>query len=62
MSGVKVKQEVRALLDRLPANVTWEEVAYQIAARASVARGLVEADAGELESQDEVERRFGLGQ
>jgi predicted transcriptional regulator len=60
MSAVNVKQAAHQLIDELPDDVSWDEVAYRMEVRASIERGLADADAGRLIPQDEVEKRFGV--
>ena len=60
MSGSNVKSAARQLIDQLPEGVTWDELAYEIEVRASIERGLADADAGRLISQGEVEKKFGI--
>lgn len=59
MSSTNVKQAAHQLIDQLPEGVTWDEVAYRIGVRASIDRGLSDAEAGRLVSQEDVEKRFG---
>jgi len=58
MPPTNVKQAAHQLIDRLPEEVTWDEVAYQIEVRASIERGLADADAGRLIPQEEIEKHF----
>ncbi len=60
MPSTNVKQAAHQLIDRLPEEVTWDEVAYQIEVRASIERGLADADAGRLISQEDIEKHFGI--
>jgi predicted transcriptional regulator len=60
MPTTKVKDAARQLIDQLPEEVTWDEFAYQIEVRASIERGLADADAGRLISHEEIEKRFGI--
>lgn len=54
------KEEIRALLDRVPDNATYEDIQYHIFVRQKIARGLQDVEAGRLVDQDEAERRFAL--
>lgn len=60
MSFINVKEAARQLIDRLPNEVTWDELAYQIEVRASIERGLADAAAGRLIPQEEIEKRFDI--
>ncbi|MFY9821868.1 MAG: hypothetical protein WAM82_10830 [Thermoanaerobaculia bacterium] len=52
------KEDVRYLLDRLPDDVSLEQIQYHIYVRQKVERSLAAADRGEILSQDEVEARM----
>ena len=54
----KAKEQIRALLDKLPDDVSDEDVQYHIYVQQAVRRGLDAADRGEVISQEEVERRM----
>jgi predicted transcriptional regulator len=54
------KQQARELLDQLPDNVTWDEIAYRVEVHASIERGLADSDAGRVTPQEEVEKHFGI--
>lgn len=41
-----VKARARELIDQLPENATWDDVAYEIAVRRSIERGLTDLEAG----------------
>lgn len=60
MPTTNVKAAAHQLIDQLPDGVTWDELAYEIEVRASIERGLADADAGRLTSQEDVEKKFGL--
>ena len=55
-----VKDEVRALLDRLPDDLSWERLADVIELRRRIARGLDDIEAGRLSSHDDVVRDLKL--
>lgn len=52
------KEEIRRLLDKLPEDVSYEDVQYHIYVQQAVQRGLDAADRREVVSQQEVERRM----
>ncbi|MBI3530562.1 MAG: hypothetical protein HY067_21660 [Betaproteobacteria bacterium] len=58
MSSTKVKEAAHQLIDQLPDEVSWDELAYRIEVRASIERGLADADAGRLIPQEEIEKHF----
>ena len=60
MPSTKVKEAAHRLIDQLPDEVSWDELAYRIEVRASIERGLADAEAGRLITQEEIEKRFGI--
>ena len=58
--STKVKEAAHQLIDQLPDEVSWDELAYQIEVRASIERGLADTDAGRLTPQEEIEKHFGI--
>jgi len=52
------KEELRRLLDKLPDDVSFEDIQYHIYVQQSVERGLDAAERGEVVSQEEAERRM----
>ena len=50
--------EVRRLLDTLPAEASFEDIQYHIYVQQAIRRGLEAAERGELIEHDEVERRM----
>jgi hypothetical protein len=52
------KDEVRKLLDRLPDEVSFEDIQYQVYVLDEISRGSEEIDRGEGLEQDEVKRRL----
>ena len=51
------KQEVRDLLDRLPADVSMDTLLYELEFLAAIRRGLEDVENGRVVSQEEVEER-----
>jgi len=60
MPSTKVKEAAHQLIDQLPDEVSWDELAYQIEVRASIERGLADTEAGRLIPQEEIEKRFNV--
>jgi predicted transcriptional regulator len=54
----KPKEEIRRLLEKLPEDVSYEDVQYHIYVQQAAQRGLDAADRGEIVTQEEVERRM----
>lgn len=60
MQASSAKQEARKLIEQLPDNATWEEMAYEIEVRASIERGLADSKADRLISHEDIKREFGI--
>jgi predicted transcriptional regulator len=54
--GADIKRQAHELIDQLPEDATWQDMAYQIAVRASIERGLDDAEAGQTLSTEELGR------
>lgn len=52
------KEEVRKMLERLPDDSSFEDIQYHIYVRQKIERGLEDAKAEALLTQEEVERRM----
>ncbi|MEE4297564.1 MAG: hypothetical protein V2J20_13210 [Wenzhouxiangella sp.] len=55
-----VKAKARELIEQLPDTVTWDDVAYEIAVRRSVERGLDDIDAGRTYTSEALLKSLGL--
>ena len=60
MQPASVKKAAHQLIDQLPDDVSWDELAYRMAVRASIERGLADAEAGRIVSQEDIEKEFGV--
>ncbi len=54
------KQQARALIDALPDNATWTELAYRLEVRADIEEGLADVKAGRVVNTAELRREFDL--
>jgi len=61
MQSADIKQAAHQLIDQYE-HLTWADLAYQATLKASIEQGLKEAKAGELMTQEEVEKEFGLNE
>ncbi len=52
------KQEAMDLISRLPQEVTWEDIMYQLYVRRKIEEGIKAADEGRLVSHEEVKKLF----
>ncbi|MFO0850863.1 MAG: hypothetical protein U0871_20245 [Gemmataceae bacterium] len=54
-----VKDEMRQMLDRLPNDLTWDDLIYHIEVRKAIEEGLRAADEGRVIPHAEVLQRMG---
>ena len=59
MSTQNVKDEARRLLDRLPDNLTWDELMHEIIVRQAIEAGLADSKAERTLDVAEIRERFG---
>ena len=59
-SAVNIKEEARRLIERLPENMTWDDLMHQIYVRQSIENGLADSAAERLTNVNEVRAKFGL--
>jgi len=57
-----VKTNARQLIDQLPENATWDDVAYEIAVRRSIEKGLADLDAGRIYTSEALLESLGLSE
>lgn len=60
MSTTTIKDEARRLLERLPEDLTWDDLMHEIYLRQSIEAGLENAKAGKVSEVTEVRAKFGL--
>ena len=60
MSTENIKEEARRLLERLPDNITWDELMHEIYVRQTIEAGLSDSHAGKTVDVESVRERFGL--
>ena len=58
--GMSVKDEVRKLAEKLPLDVTWDQVMYEIYVRQKIDEGERAITEGRTIPHEEVRKRFGL--
>lgn len=54
MPALNLRQQVHHIADELPPEATWDDVMYQVALHASIARGLAQAKAGDSVPAEEL--------
>lgn len=60
--STSIKEEAKRLIDRLPEDITWDDLMHEIYVRQSVQAGLDDSQAGKTVEVAEVRARFGLDQ
>jgi predicted transcriptional regulator len=60
MSTVNIKEEAKRLIEKLPENMTWDDLMHEIYVRQSVEAGLADSEAGKVKDVAEVRAKFGL--
>ena len=60
MSARNIKEEARRLLDRLPDDITWDQLIHEIYVRQSIEAGLEDSKSGKIKEVSEVRKEFGL--
>ena len=60
MSTTDVKQEAQRLIEKLPANATWDDLMYEIYVRQAIEAGLADSEMGRTLDVKEVRIKFGL--
>ena len=60
MSTANVKEEARRLIEKLPDDVTWDDLMHEIYVRQAIEAGLADSGAGRVKDVDQVRAEFGL--
>jgi len=60
MSTTNIKNEAKQLLERLPDDLTWDELLHAIYVRQAIECGLEDSKAGKTMPVSEVREKFGL--
>jgi len=58
--STNIKEEARRLIDRLPEDITWDDLMHEIYVRQSVEEGLADSEAGKVVDVSEARSKFGL--
>jgi len=60
MSMAMEKEEAHKLVDRMPANATWDDLMHEIYVREVIGRGLADSVAGRTKDVKAVRAKYGL--
>lgn len=58
MSTANVKEEARRLIEKLPENMTWDDLMHEIYVRQSIEAGLADSEAGKVTDVTEVRAKL----
>jgi predicted transcriptional regulator len=53
-----VKEEAKKMIERLPDNVTWDDIMYELYVKKKIAVGLKAAEEGLVVSHDDAKKRL----
>ena len=59
-TAIDIKQSAHKLIDRLPTDVTWDDVVYRFVERREIELGLADSRDGRVTSVDEVMKEFDI--
>ena len=60
MSTQNIKEEAKRLIEKLPDDMSWDDLMHEIYVRQSIEAGLADSEAGRLTDVAEVRTKFGL--
>jgi hypothetical protein len=60
MSAKNIKEEAKRLLEKLPEDLTWDQLMHEIYVRQSIEAGSADSKAGKAVGVQKVRERFGL--
>ncbi len=60
MNKATIEKEVKALIENLPEEATWEDLMYSIYVRQTIEAGLEDSKAGRVTEVHDVRKEFGL--
>lgn len=60
MLPTDIREEAQRLIEKLPANATWDDLMYEIYVRQAIEAGLADSKTGRTLDVNEVRARFGL--
>jgi len=60
MSSLLEKDQAHQIIDRLPANATWEDLIHEIYVRSAIERGMDDSQSGRVMEVRELRKQYGL--
>lgn len=62
MTTLLEKEQAHKLIDKMPANATWDDLMHEIYVREVIERGLADSVAGRTKDVKEVRAKYGLSE
>lgn len=60
MSTQNIKEEAKRLIEKLPEDMSWDDLMHEVYVRQSIEAGLADSEAGRVIDVTEVRAKFGL--
>jgi len=60
MSTMNIKEEAQRLIEKLPENITWDDLMHEIYVRQAIEAGLADSEVGCVKEVEQVREEFGL--
>jgi predicted transcriptional regulator len=60
VSTQNIKEEAKRLIEKLPDDMSWDDLMHEIYVRQSIEAGLADSEAGRVTDVAEVRTKFGL--
>jgi len=60
MSSGNIKEEAKRLLEKLPDDLSWDDLMHEIYVRQSIEAGLADSEAGKVVEVTDLRKQFGL--
>jgi predicted transcriptional regulator len=60
VSTQNIKEEAKRLIEKLPEDMSWDDLMHEIYVRQSIEAGLADSEAGRVTDVAEVRTKFGL--
>ena len=60
MSRIRIKEEAKLLIDKMPDNATWEDLMHEIYLRQAIESGLEDSSSDRTMDVHDVRKKYGL--
>ena len=62
MPTMIIKEEAHKIIDRMPADATWDDLIHEIYVREVIERGLADSKAGRTKDVKDIRAKYGLSE